>query len=116
MTDKTERFDQIIVRELEESADRLIKQHREIRSIAIIVDWDLPPSAGASLPVGVWRCQPDGDAFVTTTGMQVQLPKMSHHLGSLLLETVQQLHKQTAIDDTSDKKKEEDNVHKQPSS
>ena len=90
--DKPKRFDQTIVRTLEAVATQLIAQHKEIRSVALVVDWDLPPAAVTALPVGVWQCQQDLDAFITTTGMQAQLSRMTYHLTTVLCNAVSQLH------------------------
>ena len=79
------RFDERIMSEVDDLTVQLLK-HRELRSVAIVLDWELQPAASASLPVGAWRMRDGEDIAITTTGMQAQLPKMSLHLAKALME------------------------------
>ena len=84
------RFDERIMAEVEKAANHLIK-NKELRSVSIVLDWELPPAANASLPVGAWRMRDGDDIAITTTGMQAQLPKMGLHLTRALMEVHQSI-------------------------
>ena len=81
------RFDDEIKQHVQAVADDLIK-HKEIRSVAVIVDWDLSPQAAETMPIGVWKPQDKCDVFTGTTGMQIQLQKLSRFLGDILLAAI----------------------------
>ena len=90
MSSTNTRFDVAIIDQAKEMAEKLI-EHKEIRSVAIVVDWDLPAPAGAALNLGYWKPQKDSDVFTTTTGMQIQLAKLSQYLGTVILDGMRQL-------------------------
>ena len=82
---KEDRFDEEVMAEVKIASDKLIEEHREIRSVAIVIDWELPPAAIASLPVGAWRMRDGDNVAITTTGMQGQLARMGLHMLQVLM-------------------------------
>ena len=88
---KEARFDEEVLEAAKAFSEELIK-HKEVRSVAVMIDWELPPAAGAAMPAGVWLPQDKVDIFVGTTGMQVQLHRMSNHFGRLLMDGIEQMH------------------------
>lgn len=64
------RFDQIIITQAADLAKEITK-HKEVRSVAVIVDWDMPSQEG--LPSGLWYHSPDRDPLMCSLSMSAQL-------------------------------------------
>ena len=64
------RFDQVVLKQAEAFVQEVAKQ-KEVRSVAVIIDWDLPNQDG--LPTGLWYHSPTQDPLASSISMSAQL-------------------------------------------
>lgn len=55
---KDQRFDQAIIEQASKAVAELLL-HKEVRGIAIAIDWNLPNAAAASMPIGLAKSSDD---------------------------------------------------------
>jgi hypothetical protein len=94
------RFDETIVEEVKAAIDKLLL-HKELSSVAVVLDWNLPGPAKQAFPVGMWKTtEPMGASFLCLSLVEFtkQLLKTS------LLETRAALQSKTKVEDTSAEK------------
>ena len=99
---KDARFDEEIVADVERYAKSLI-EHKEIRSVAIVIDWNLPTETTLQLPSGAFVQKKGTNVLESVMGMQIQLPKMANQLSNLLIESLR-----IVMEDAAKQKKTED--------
>ena len=79
------RFDIEITDQAVKAADELLK-HKEVRSIVIVIDWNLPEEAARGLPVGVCKGTSDSGPVDQGIGMHTQTIRMATLLGRQLTD------------------------------
>lgn len=100
-TDK--RFDQQILDQAT-AACKDLAAHKEIKSVAVIIDWDMPSAAADALPSGVWQPSPTSVAPVEAgMSMQIQMARMAHILGRNVLKDFERMYK-SLVSQQKDKK------------
>lgn len=71
----SKRFDEVVVEEAKTFAERLRDAHPEVRSVAVVLDWDYPDSGGTTLPGGIYVLSKSAPQ-AGIVGMLGQLAKM----------------------------------------
>jgi hypothetical protein len=79
---------ELALQELAEVAGAALEKHPLIRSAAIMVDWELPGAASATLPVGVWRVSNKEVTSFKAVEMIKQLARMMNHLSRVTYRMV----------------------------
>ena len=105
--DKRLRFDEEIMKQCAEFSDKLLEEHPELTTVAIVPIWSISGVAD-QLPMGTWR----GNEGQTLTLDDIndavaQLNKLTYHLASIMLASISKqldAFKQSAAD--AEKKKE----------
>ena len=64
------RFDKAIIDQVKAFTEEISK-HQEIRSVAVIIDWDMPSSTG--LPTGLWQHKLNADPLMGSISMAAQM-------------------------------------------
>ena len=70
-----ERFDKRILDKAADMAAQLI-EFPEVRSAAVVLDWDLPGNIATGLPVATYRITPDTDIIAAADGIQTASIKL----------------------------------------
>lgn len=71
------RFDTEIMKQVQAQTAELIK-HKEIRSVLVVIDWNL--ATGKGLPLGVWQLGPEAHSIAAAAHMIRQVAEMTHNM------------------------------------
>lgn len=105
MSETEERFDQRVIAEIKKTCESLVS-NPEVRSVAVVIDWDLPETSAGGLPSGLWRSKAGQTNPMSAIRMQQQLAVMISSLCDSLCRAARQ--------GNNAGKQEEDPCPKQP--
>ena len=84
MNEKIPTFDETITQECEHALTTILGQHPELRGLAVIIDWNLPPNVANGLPVGVYKTPDEAITAERCCDMQKQFARFTNHLSKLV--------------------------------
>jgi hypothetical protein len=85
MSNDKKSFDAAIVEEAEKALSALL-EHKELKSVGLVFNWNLPPAAAAAFPSGMWKSQSEAHPVEALVGLQSQMPNMMLHIAKLVIE------------------------------
>lgn len=84
--DKDTSYGKLLV-QLVEIADKLTKETQDIRSVAIVVDYNMPEQAAMALPPGIWLAK-DQPSVENATRVLYPISRMQQLMSASIINTI----------------------------